>query len=206
MSPDAHAPHWSSASLEQTRRPTWYAVLRPSGDRPLPPCLPPILPQRPRPPPLHGHAPLCVSWHVQPFGHITNSDACMWCGYAHAQDVRIGEAKNLMRRKNVQLENMRVYDEAIVTLKAKVRELEGQDMRETIQDRVNSWFVEKRDMESGDYPEFPEPEDGGSKVILNPPLPSVQSLLEDQAGGKGKDGKGKAPAKKDTKKGGKVRA
>jgi hypothetical protein len=37
-------------------------------------------------------------------------------------------------------------------------------MRETIQDKVNSWFVEKRNVETGEYPDFPEPEDGGSKV------------------------------------------
>lgn len=48
----------------------------------------------------------------------------------------MGEAKNLMRRKRVQLEHGREYDEAIVNLKGKVRELEGQDMRETIQDKV----------------------------------------------------------------------
>ncbi|KAG1669632.1 hypothetical protein FOA52_010792 [Chlamydomonas sp. UWO 241] len=119
------------------------------------------------------------------------------------KDVRIGEAKNLMRRKRIQLEHMREHDEAIVALKSKVRELEGQDMRETIQDRVNGWFVEKRNAETGEYPEFPEPEDGGSKVILNPPLPSIASLLEDGGGGKAGKGKGKAPAKKDDKKKGK---
>ena len=36
------------------------------------------------------------------------------------KDPRIGEAKNLMRRKRVQLEHTREYDEAIVTLKQKV--------------------------------------------------------------------------------------
>ena len=37
-------------------------------------------------------------------------------------------------------------------------------MRETIQDKVNSWFVEKRNGETGEYPDFPDKEDGGSKV------------------------------------------
>ena len=36
------------------------------------------------------------------------------------KDPRIGEAKNLMRRKRIQLEHQREYDEAIVTLKQKV--------------------------------------------------------------------------------------
>ncbi len=47
---------------------------------------------------------------------------------------------------------------------AQVRELEGQDMREAIQDRVNAWFVENRNGDTGEYPDFPEPDDGGSKV------------------------------------------
>lgn len=74
-------------------------------------------------------------------------------------------------------------------------------MRETIQDKVNSWFIEKRHPETGDYPNFPEADGGGSKVILNPPLPSIASLLEDAGDGKGKDKKGgdKKADKKDAK-------
>lgn len=68
------------------------------------------------------------------------------------------------RRKRVQLEAAREYDEAIVTLKSKVREMEGQDMREVIQDKVNAWFVENRNPDNGEYPDFPDAEDGGSKV------------------------------------------
>lgn len=72
-------------------------------------------------------------------------------------------------------------------------------MRETIQDKVNAWFVENRNTDTGEYPDFPDKDDGGSKVILNPPLPTIQSLLEDGADPKGKD-KGKAAdKKKDTK-------
>lgn len=45
-----------------------------------------------------------------------------------------------------------------------VRELEGQDMREVIQDRVNAWFVENRNDATGEYPDFPDQDEGGSKV------------------------------------------
>ncbi|KAG2497810.1 hypothetical protein HYH03_004081 [Edaphochlamys debaryana] len=125
------------------------------------------------------------------------------------RDPQSQESKNLMRRKRVQLEHAREYDEAIVNLKNKVRELEGQDMRETIQDKVNAWFVEKRNPETGEYPDFPEADDGGSRVILNPPPPTLASLLEDVVGDgkKGKDGKkdagkdAKGKGKKDDKKG-----
>mmetsp|Transcript_33907 Transcript_33907/g.75181 ORF Transcript_33907/g.75181 Transcript_33907/m.75181 type:complete len:829 (-) Transcript_33907:621-3107(-) len=118
------------------------------------------------------------------------------------KDPQISEAKNLMRRKRIQLEHAREYDEAIVTLKQKVRELEGQDMRETIQDKINSWFVANRNEETGEYPDFPDQDDGGSKVILNPPPPTLDSLLEDLNDPKAK-AKDKKPDKKATDKKGK---
>lgn len=75
---------------------------------------------------------------------------------------------------------------------------------------------------AGEYPDLPPAEAGGSKIILNPPLPTVEELLAAnaaaaaEAGGKGaKGGKGASrpasaapgPAKgaakgKDGKKGG----
>lgn len=116
------------------------------------------------------------------------------------RDPLLMEAKNLMRRKRVQLEAAREYDDAIVNLKSKVREMEGQDMREVIQDKVNAWFVENRNPETGEYPDFPDADDGGSKLILNPPPPPLDSLLEEEdPKAKGKDGKGKADPKKDAK-------
>jgi hypothetical protein len=96
--------------------------------------------------------------------------------------------KNMGRRKVVQQENTAEYNKALITLKAKVREMEGQDMRETIQDRVNTWFVENRHPESGEYPDFPDEEDGGSKLILNPPIVEVE---EPEADAKDAKGKGK---------------
>ena len=45
------------------------------------------------------------------------------------KDPRIGEAKNLMRRKRIQLEHTREYDEAIVTLKQKVGERARCDLK-----------------------------------------------------------------------------
>lgn len=52
------------------------------------------------------------------------------------RDPRMIEDTNSARRKRLQTENSREYDEAIVNLQNKVREMEGQDMRETIQDKV----------------------------------------------------------------------
>lgn len=51
-------------------------------------------------------------------------------------DPQLIEAKQLVSRKKQQLVHLEAYDEAVVDLKAKVKEIEGQDMREAIQDKV----------------------------------------------------------------------
>ncbi|KAK3245248.1 hypothetical protein CYMTET_45172 [Cymbomonas tetramitiformis] len=111
-----------------------------------------------------------------------------------AHDPQIKEQRNLQRRKLVQAENQAEYDKALITLKTKVREMEGQDMRETIQDRVNTWFVENRNPDNGEYPDFPDEDEGGSKIILNP-VPKEEPLDEPAP-----DPKAKKDAKKDPKK------
>jgi len=103
-----------------------------------------------------------------------------------AADPVLREVRNAARRKVVQAENVAEYDKALVSLKLKVKETEGQDMRELIQDRINEWFVENRDPATGEYPDFPDAEDGGSKEILNPPPPPDDELDPDL---KAKDGK-----------------
>lgn len=61
-----------------------------------------------------------------------------------SSDPQALEARNLIQRKRVQMEHLKEYDEAIVTLKAKVRDLEGQDMREAMQDKVRSSIAAAR--------------------------------------------------------------
>lgn len=39
------------------------------------------------------------------------------------------------------------------------------------QAQINTWFVANRKPDTGDYPDFPEEEDGGSRLILHPPPP-----------------------------------
>ena len=67
---------------------------------------------------------LCFAYSPQPLGPST--------------DPQLVEAKHLVSRKQQQLGHLEAYDEAIVALKAKVKEAEGQDMREAIQDKVGS--------------------------------------------------------------------
>lgn len=73
------------------------------------------------------------------------------------------------RRRELQVQRQHEMDKAVVDLKRQLRAAEEENIREVIQDKVNQWFVENRDGVSGEYPEFPEAEDGGSRDILNPP-------------------------------------
>ena len=57
--------------------------------------------------------------------------------------------------------------------------------------QINAWFLENRDPETGEYPDFPDDTDAGSKVILNPPpAPPPPAPAAD-----GKKGAKKAPEK-----------
>jgi hypothetical protein len=64
-------------------------------------------------------------------------------------------------RKLQQTQNRSELDRDVATLKQKVQETEGQDMRETIQNKINAWFVENRNPETGEYPDFPATDEGG---------------------------------------------
>ena len=57
--------------------------------------------------------------------------------------------------------------------------------------QINAWFLENRDPETGEYPDFPDDADAGSKVILNPPLPPPPPA----PAADGKKGAKKAPEK-----------
>ena len=83
-------------------------------------------------------------------------------------DPQVRLRETLARRKVIQKRNQEEYDTALVELRNKVRETEGPDMREELQQSINQWFISER-MKSatGDYPDLPDEEDGGSKKILS---------------------------------------
>jgi hypothetical protein len=112
------------------------------------------------------------------------------------QDPVLREVQNLSRRKGVQASNKIEYEECVVNMKKRVKEIEGQDMREMVQDRVNKWFLENRDPVTGNYPDFPGPDVGGSKFILNPPIVDPNAAEEEAA----EKGKGKGDKKKEGEK------
>lgn len=86
------------------------------------------------------------------------------CNPSH--DPQNLDTRNAARRKLVQAENKRELERDMEALKTKVEETEGLDMREVIQDKINAWFVENRHPETGEYPDFPDPEDGGCAFAI----------------------------------------
>ncbi|MGH0148940.1 UNVERIFIED_CONTAM: hypothetical protein FKN15_046324 [Acipenser sinensis] len=68
-------------------------------------------------------------------------------------------------RQHKQGEHERDYQMALVSVKDKLREVEGPDMRETMKDQIRQWFIECHDL-TGTFPEYPDEEDGGSAVIF----------------------------------------
>ncbi|GBG87220.1 hypothetical protein CBR_g45279 [Chara braunii] len=93
------------------------------------------------------------------------------------EDPLLVEAQNKARRKDVQARNKEEYDNALAPIKKKVKESEGLDMREFVQDKINRWFIENRDPKTGDYPDIPDEADAGSKYIMNP-LPKLVVIPE----------------------------
>eukprot|EP00111_Clytia_hemisphaerica_P004244 TCONS_00012119-protein len=112
--------------------------------------------------------------------------------------------QQMEKRRIIQQENEREYQKALVTIKEKLREVEGPEMRERLQDQIRQWFIECRDA-TGKFPEYPAEDEGGSSAIFTPKDPAeveaeLKAKEEEKAKGKkgkGKDGKGKD--KKDKK-------
>ena len=55
--------------------------------------------------------------------------------------------------------------QALVSIKDKLADTEGPDMKEQMQDQIRQWFIETRDA-TGKFPEFPDTEEGGSEAIF----------------------------------------
>ena len=84
-------------------------------------------------------------------------------------DPILRDMANNQMRKKAQYANQDEYLAAYENLKDRVKERHGQEMREEVQDKINAWFLENRDPETGAFPDFPDVGNGGSADILNPP-------------------------------------
>ena len=52
--------------------------------------------------------------------------------------------QQLEKRRMIQKENEREYQKSLVSIKDKLREVEGPEMRERLQDQIRQWFIECR--------------------------------------------------------------
>eukprot|EP01137_Pigoraptor_chileana_P022869 Opistho-2@88282 len=115
----------------------------------------------------------------------------------------------MTRRKAVRDQHELEYQQALVGVKQKLREVEGPDMKENMQDQIRQWFIETRDA-TGKFPDYPGETEGGSGRIFG----RMPDSEKDKDGDGGEDGKKKkddraasaagkkAPAKAPAKKGG----
>ncbi|XP_069100426.1 dynein regulatory complex protein 11-like [Pleurodeles waltl] len=118
--------------------------------------------------------------------------------------IRSELIEDLRRAKREEYEEE--YQQALVTIKDKLMEVEGPDMKEQMKDQIRQWFIECHD-NTGKFPDYPEDEDGGSSIIfaekspeeLKKELDQKQEEEENAKGKKDKDKKEKERKEKEKK-------
>jgi len=68
-------------------------------------------------------------------------------------------------RRKTQEHNYQEYLEAVDAARDKIRDVEGADMKEAMQDQIRQWFIECRDL-TGTLPDYPPANIGGSAVLF----------------------------------------
>ncbi|KAM9305637.1 dynein regulatory complex protein 11 [Gastrophryne carolinensis] len=104
-------------------------------------------------------------------------------------------------RSELQEQHEADYQHALVQTKDTIRETEGLDMKETLQDQIRQWFIECRHA-TGKFPDFPDEEDGGSKSIFAQKTPeevAAELAAKEEAKEKKKKDKGKKEKEKKKK-------
>ncbi|MBN3307280.1 DRC11 protein, partial [Amia calva] len=112
--------------------------------------------------------------------------------------ARQAEGERRLRQEEHEAE----YQDALVSMKEAVRAREGPDIRETLQEQIRQWFIECRDA-TGKFPDFPDPEEGGSAAIFAQKTPeqvAAELAAKEEEREKKKKDKGKK-GKKSGKKG-----
>ncbi|XP_042534743.1 dynein regulatory complex protein 11 isoform X2 [Dipodomys spectabilis] len=116
--------------------------------------------------------------------------------------IKQAEKVNCLR-SNVQMEHEENYQEAMITIKEDLKLIEGQDFKESLKDQIRQWFIECRNL-TGTFPDYPEPEEGGSAIIFSDKTPEqviddiIVSQEEEEKNKKKKQKQGKE--RKDQKK------
>ncbi|XP_053327352.1 dynein regulatory complex protein 11 [Spea bombifrons] len=113
----------------------------------------------------------------------------------HFHKVSLAEViakKSETIRSEVQEQHEAEYQLALVQIKDTIRETEGLDMKETLQDQIRQWFIECRHA-TGKFPDFPDEDDGGSSAIFAQKTPeqvAAEIAAKEEAKAKKKKDKG----------------
>ncbi|XP_056132113.1 dynein regulatory complex protein 11 isoform X2 [Lampris incognitus] len=88
----------------------------------------------------------------------------------------IAAQANEARQRIKQEENESDYQRATVSITKQLRDLEAPEIRDSMKDQIQQWFIECRD-NTGSFPDYPSEEDGGSALIFMEKTP--QQLMEE---------------------------
>ncbi|XP_075773681.1 IQ and AAA domain-containing protein 1-like isoform X2 [Pelodiscus sinensis] len=121
--------------------------------------------------------------------------------------AQLGEEFRRLRQADYEAE----YQQALVSIREGLFEVEGPDMKEEMKEQLRQWFIECHDL-TGRFPEFPDEELGGSSILFAEKTPEqVQEELElqetegqkkkEKTAEKEKSKEGKAKKGKDKKQG-----
>ena len=83
------------------------------------------------------------------------------------------------RRRDLTKHNEVEYQQALITIKEKLKQTDGPDIKERMQNQIRQWFLECRDI-TGKFPDYPDEDEGGSAMIFK--NKSVKELEEEVAG------------------------
>ena len=103
---------------------------------------------------------------------------------------------NAERRRALRDERVAQMESATIDLRQQMYQSEGNQMRDSIQNTINDWFVENRNPLTGEYPEFPGDDKGGSVDILDKPPPKPPPKPEEDPKAKAAREKKEADDKK----------
>ncbi|XP_062971937.1 dynein regulatory complex protein 11 [Elgaria multicarinata webbii] len=99
------------------------------------------------------------------------------------------------------------FQKALIRIKERVKEIEGPDIKESLQDQIRQWFIECRHV-TGKFPDYPDEEQGGSAALFSEKTPeevaaelAAKEEEEQKKKGKKKGGKEKKEKGKKKKKG-----
>ncbi|XP_074049439.1 IQ and AAA domain-containing protein 1-like isoform X2 [Macrotis lagotis] len=114
--------------------------------------------------------------------------------------VQNGEEQRRHHQKEKEIE----YQQALHDIPIRLRDEEGLDMEERMKKQIRQWFIECHDL-TGQFPEFPDEEIGGSAAIFSEKTPQqvkkeLDLLEEENAKKKGKEKQKEKDNKKETEK------